>query len=69
MPKFTKPRSLDIEPEAYYQITKVASFLDISVATLKREIERDKITAKAVGKVITTIKGSEILRYLKETEK
>lgn len=69
MPKFTKPRSLEIEPGAYYQITKVAAFLDISVATLKREIERDKIKSKDVGKAITTIKGSEILKYLKEADK
>lgn len=60
----TKPRSMIIESECYYQLHKVARFLDISSETLRREIEKGSIEAFKIGESIYTIKGSEIQRYL-----
>lgn len=61
-----RPRNMVIEPDCYYQINKVARFLDISVETLKREIERHEIEAHRFGREILAIRGAEIMKYLQD---
>lgn len=63
MPKFTKPRGLQIDPNCYYSIAKVAKYFDVSEESVRRAIKKNEFTNTIRFGNDYKIKGSGIIEY------